>query len=205
MKHTSQFRYAILAGLVSSAMLFSASSSGAEEVTIPNHSFETPLVGSKWYSESDLSSSEDFIWKNNLGDLGKYGLVGKGTNLYTAAADGDQAVRLCRGVFVSQTLGPTVPDTIYTLTFSILQSKNPDGTVKVEIFDGENLIATEVFKVPDEMNVWQAFSLTANSPHVPSGELAIKFTGETLEGIMLLDNVSLTAAPIAAAPSQTRH
>lgn len=202
MKLTSQFRYAILAGLVSSAMLFSAAPSGAEEITIPNHSFETPSAkNGGWYWESELPASENFVWKNNLGE---YGLAGKGANHYSAAADGVQAVVLGRGCFISQTLCPTAPDTIYTLSFSILQSKHrpgPESAVKAEIFDGNLLLATQIFTVPAETDVWETVTLAGEPVHAPTGELTIKLTGiiagETGIGPWI-DNITLTAA---AAPA----
>ncbi len=203
----SHFRCATLAGVLSSAMLFSASPLGAEEIAIPNNSFESPIVKPGcWYLASDLPSSEDFIWKNNLGG---YGLAGKGgANHYTAAADGNQAVRLGGGKFVSQTLGPTAPDTIYTLSFSILQSKrnpSPEAEVKAEILDGDDLLASQVFTVPSEADVWETKTLVGQPVHTPTDKLVIKFTGVTTgvdEIGPWIDNITLTSA--AVPPGKSR-
>jgi len=198
---TSHFRYATLAGVISSAMLFSASPSGAEEITIPNNSFESPYVKEGWYAVPDLSTSEDFVWQNNLG---QYGLAGKGgANHYTVAGDGSQAIRLGRGMFVSQTLGATAPETIYTLSFSILQSKrqpDPGAAVKAEIIDGGHFIASQIFRVPAEVDVWETVTLTGKPVHTATGKLSIKFTGSTTEedGIgPWIDNITLTAAAVS--------
>ncbi|TSA29833.1 MAG: DUF642 domain-containing protein [Verrucomicrobiaceae bacterium] len=205
MKSTPPIRRATLAALISSSMLFAASPAGAADIAISNPSFETPSAGDGWYSGPALPSAAEFVWKNNLGE---YGLTGKsGASHYTAAADGDQAVHLGQGAFISQTLGPTAPDTIYTLSFSILQSKFipvADAAVKAEIFDGDHLLAARIFTVPAATDVWEAVTLVGKPVLTPAGELTIKFTGITAgaHGVGLwIDKIALTTEAVPAGTS----
>ena len=100
---------------------------------------------------------------------------------------------------MEQDTGLTAPDTLYVLAFGLLQdgfAPQPGSALRAEIYDGTNLLGGGPFTVPFPADEWQVFALDAISPHVPAGDLTIKFTGVT--GACWLDGVSLTASSLPA-------
>jgi hypothetical protein len=161
-----------------------------QNVTLTNSSFEIPAIPSGgWWTNASIPAS--FGWSNNLGS---YVLANSAAGHFSAAADGAQALVLNPAAYISQDTGPTAADTCYSLVFSLLQdayTPNTNSILEAQIFDGPNLLVAGNFTVPVSSNVWQMFTLTARSPHMPAGHLTIKFTG--VVGTPWLDEVLLTS------------
>lgn len=142
-----------------------------------NWSFEFPPAEGGWYSGTALPSVTGFGWSNNLGTQA---IADATAGHFSTAAEGSQALRLGVNDYVQKDIGFTTPDCCYTLTFGLLQDKyvpNTNSVVRAEVFDGTNLLGSGDFMVPATPDVWQSNALAVVSPHQPSGNLIIRFTG----------------------------
>src|SRR5579862_1813412 len=156
-----------------------------------NWSFEFPQAEGGWYPGTDLPSLAGFGWSNNLG---ADAMADATAGHFSAAAGGSQALSLGVDNYVQKDIGPTTADCSYALTFSLLQDKyapNTNSVVLAQVFDGTNLLGSGNFPVPVAPDVWQTHALVVVSPHQPSGNLLIRFTG--IAGNPWIDNVRMNA------------
>lgn len=160
-------------------------------VFIANNSFESP-VANPWYVVPKNGINANFGWYTTAAP-GTYLLARPEALHFSKAASGQQALMMSQSTgAIWQDIGTPLPNTTYTITFSLLTGKyNGDvqGTIQVQVFMGSTLLASKNFASPSTKDTWGSNSIQVNTDNNTKGDLTIKFI--PISGNPWLDNVGI--------------